>query len=83
MAKGKKLSELTVNELYEAKKKHKGIVSILGIAMIIFCGILVSFAVKNENYALLAVASGCFVTLFPSLAYLGQIEKEIKTREQK
>ncbi len=47
MAKNKKLSELTLDELYKEKKKRKGILSGLGIAMLILCGVLVVLAVKN------------------------------------
>lgn len=83
MANNKKLSELTLNELYQEKKKRKGILSVLGIAIVIVCGILIFLAVKNKNNTLIAVASGCFITLLPGIAYLGQIEKEIKNRHQK
>jgi hypothetical protein len=43
---------------------------------------LVFLAAKSENFALIAVASGSFITLLPILIRLGQIEKEIKNREQ-
>ncbi len=83
MAKNKNLSDLTLDELYEEKKKRKGMLTIIGTTMVILCGILVFLAVKNENNALIAVASGCFITLFPGIAHLGQVDKEIKSREQK
>jgi len=83
MANNKKLSELTLNELYQEKKKRKGILSVLGIAIVIVCGILIFLAVKNKNNKLIAVASCCFITLLPGISYLGQIEKEIKNRHQK
>lgn len=83
MAKNKTLAELTLDELYEEKKKRKGLLSVLGIAMIILCGILIVLAVKNKNNALIIVAGGCFITLFPVIVHLGQIEKEIKNRERK
>ena len=54
-----------------------------GIVMIIACIILIAVAVKSKNYALIAVASGSFITLLPIMTRLGQIDKEIKTREQK
>lgn len=82
MAKNKKLSELTLDELYEEKKKRKRMLSVIGFPMIIVCGILVFLAAKNNNHALIAVAGGCFITLFPSIAHLGQVDKEIKNREQ-
>jgi hypothetical protein len=78
----KKLTELTLNELNIEKKKTKGVLTGLGLVMLIACGILVFLAVKSENFALIAVASGSFITLLPILIRLGQIEKEIKNREQ-
>ncbi|CAM3962358.1 Redox-active disulfide protein 2 [Flavobacterium branchiophilum] len=83
MTKNKKLTELTLNELNTEKKKVKGILTGLGIVMIIACVILIACAVKSKNYALIAVASGSFITLLPIMTRLGQIEKEIKNREQK
>ncbi len=83
MIKNKEISELTLSELYQEKKKRKGVISVLVTAMIILCGVLIFGAIKSKNYALIAVACGSFVTLFPSINYLGQIEKEIKNREKK
>lgn len=83
ITKNEKLSELTIDELYEEKKKRKIILSVIGIAMLIVCGILIFLATKNKNNLLYAVAIGCFITLMPSIAYLGQIEKEIKLRNKK
>jgi hypothetical protein len=51
--------------------------------MIIACVILIAVAVKSKNYALIAVASSCFITLLPIMTRLQQIEKEIKNSEQK
>ncbi|SHH07426.1 hypothetical protein SAMN05444372_11426 [Flavobacterium micromati] len=82
MTKKKQLSELTLIELYIEKKKRKGIVTGLGIIMLIAIGILIIIAVKNKNNALIAIAIGCTITLMPSIAYLGQIEKEIKLRKK-
>ncbi|RZK41290.1 MAG: hypothetical protein EOO90_11985 [Pedobacter sp.] len=83
MAKNKKLSELTLEELYEAKKKQKKILTAIGITMLFLCGTLTFLAVRSKNYALLAVASGSFITLIPSFSYSGQIEKEIQSRNIK
>ena len=83
MTKTKKLTELTLNELNTEKKKVKGILTGIGIVMIIACVILITVAVKSKNYALIAVAIGSFITLLPIMTRLGQIEKEIKNREQK
>ena len=83
MTKNEKLSELTIDELYEEKKKRKRTLSVIGIAMLIVCGVLIFLATKNKDYELYAVAIGCFITLMPSIAYLGQIEKEIKLRNKR
>lgn len=80
MTKNKNLSELTLNELHAEKNKSKGILIGLGIVMIIACAILVFVAIKSKNYALIAVACGCFITLLPMMTRLGEIEKEIKNR---
>lgn len=83
MTKNKNLSELTVSELYAERKRSKGILTGFGIVMLIACAILVFVAAKSKNYALIAVACSCFITLLPMMTRLGQIEKEIKNREQK
>ena len=83
MTKDKKPTELTLDELYAEKKKCKGILIGLGVAMLIACGILVYFVIKSKNYALIGVGCGSFITLLPILARLGQIEKEIKSRNSK
>ena len=80
MKNSKKLSELTVNELYAEKKKSKGILTGFGIVMIIACAILVFLAAKSKNYALIVIACGSFMGLLPMMTRLGQIEKEIKNR---
>lgn len=83
MAKNKKLSKLSLDELYAEKKKRKGILTGIGIVMLIACGTLILLATKSKNYALIAVASGCFITLMPLIANLSQVDKEIKSREKK
>lgn len=83
MAKNKKLSGLSLDELYAEKKKRKGILTGIGIVMLIACGTLVFLAAKSRNYALIAVASSCFITLMPLIANLSQVDKEIKSRKQK
>lgn len=77
----KNLSDLTLSELYTEKNKSKRILTGLGIVMLIACGTLVAVAIKSKNYALVAVACGSFMTLLPTMARLGQIEKEIKIKE--
>lgn len=83
MTKSKNLPELTLNELYAEKKKSKSFLTGLGLLMIIVCIILIFVAIKSKNYAMITVACSCFITLLPMMMRLGQIEKEIKNREQK
>jgi hypothetical protein len=81
--KNKKLSELTLEEL-EAKKKHlKGAAIGLGSVMAIASILLIYLGMKTKNYALIAVAIGCSVAFLPMFASLGQINSEIKSREDK
>ncbi|WP_154658460.1 hypothetical protein [Eisenibacter elegans] len=83
MAKNKKLSTLTLEELFAEKKKRQVILMGLGIAMLTACGIFVFLAIKNKNYALIVIASGCLITLQPLISNLNQVKKEIQKREQK
>lgn len=83
MQKNKKLSDLPLNELIAERKKQRGTLSALGIAMIVTCGILIYLAIRNKNYALIAVAIACFMTLWSSFTHWGQINNEIKSRESK
>lgn len=82
MSKNNNLEKLTLEELYAEKKKRKGILTAIGILMLIACATIVFVAINSKNYALIAVASGSFVTLIPLMANLNQVEKEIKNRQQ-
>lgn len=78
---GKKLSELTLQELQEKKKTITGVSIGLGIVMAIACPLLLYFAITQKNYALMVVATGSLTSLAPGLSIMSQIKKEIKTRE--
>lgn len=78
-----KLSALTLEELYEKKKKLKGMAIGIGIGMVIICSVLLYLIFRTKNFVLLAVVPGCLVTLLPSFIILGQINAEIKLRESK
>lgn len=78
-----KLSALTLEELYEKRKKLKGLAVGIGIAMIIICSVLLYLIFKTKNFVLLAVVPGCLMTLLPSFIVLGQLNAEIKLRESK
>ncbi|WP_293887761.1 MULTISPECIES: hypothetical protein [unclassified Sphingobacterium] len=79
----RKLSELTLDELKERKKKIAGVSIGLGIVMAIACPFLFYFAITQKNYALMVVATGSLASLAPGLSVMSQIKKEIKTRETK
>ncbi len=80
MTTNKELTEFTLEELFAEKKKRKALLTGFGIVMLIACGILVFLAAESSNFALLAVPCGCFLTLMPSIVYMNQVEKEIKSR---
>jgi hypothetical protein len=80
MEENNKLKELTLEELQTKYKKSKSAIIGLGIVMIIAIITLIYLAIRNENYALIAVAIGSSITFLPSLMVLKQIEAEIKSR---
>ncbi|MXN90914.1 hypothetical protein GR160_06705 [Flavobacterium sp. Sd200] len=78
---GKKISELTLKELEQKKKKITGAYIGLGIVMAVACPALIYFAIIQKNYALMVVATGSFISLTPGLTLITQIKKEIKARK--
>lgn len=78
-----KLSALTLEELYEKRKKLKGLAVGIGVGMVIICSFLLYLIFKTKNYVLLAVVPGCLMTLLPSFIVLSQLNAEIKLRESK
>ncbi len=74
---------MTLEELFEMKKKRKGIILGLGIVMLFACTLLIFLAIKNGQNSLITVAICCFITLIPSISLITQIDKEIKSRESK
>lgn len=80
MKENDKLKELTLEELQTKYKKSKDAVIGLGIVILIAVMTLIYLAVRNKNYALIAVAIGSSITFLPSIVVLKQIETEIKSR---
>ncbi|MCD0477982.1 hypothetical protein LPB90_05910 [Chryseobacterium sp. LC2016-29] len=78
-----KLSELSIEELESKKKTILSFTIGIGSVMIIACCILFYFAITSKNFALIAVAFGCLMTLMPSFISIGQINAEIKSRKSK
>ncbi|KQC00711.1 hypothetical protein [Pedobacter sp. Hv1] len=78
-----KLSTLTLEELYEKRKKLKSTSMGIGIGMVVICSVLLYLIFKTKNFVLLAVVPGCLMTLLPSFIVLSQLNTEIKSRESK
>ena len=81
MKETKKLSDFTLEELIEKKKKLQGAVTGLGIVMCIACIGIIYFAIKSENYTSIVIAICCAITLLPSFTSLSQLNTEIKSRK--
>lgn len=64
MSKSKKLTDLTLEELIEKKKKAKAAVNALEIVMIVAALIMLGLAIKSGNYAMISVILGCGVSFF-------------------
>jgi Kef-type K+ transport system membrane component KefB len=77
-----KLTELTLEQLTEKKKKLVSLSIGIAISMVIACGVLFYLAIKTKNYALMAVGMGSLITLLPVFVSVTEITKEIKRREK-
>lgn len=82
MKKADNLEGLSLEELHAKKKKLKSILIGISIPMVIACLTLLYLSIKTKNYALIAVAMGCSITMLPAFAGLGAIDKEIEKRSQ-
>ena len=81
--KDKKLTDLTLEELQERYKKSKGSAIGISIVMVIAVIALIYLSLETKNYALIAVAISCSITLLPMFMSLNQIATEIKSRNSK
>lgn len=82
MKKTAELSALSLEELIEKKKKLKSIYIGISIPMVLACTALIYFAIKSKNYALIAVAMGCSITLMPAFIEMASVNNEIKKRNK-
>ncbi len=80
MKNSKKLTDLTLEELQERKKKIAAPLIGIGIVLVIVCGILFYMAITKHMPALIAVSIGCLTTILPGFILLGQLQAEIKSR---
>jgi hypothetical protein len=81
MNKSTKLSELTLEELYQQKKKLQGV--FLGLAIVLFVAeiILLYVAFTVEGMGSLAAVALCTAMAFiPAAISISQINSEIKSR---
>lgn len=76
----KKLTEYGLEELIEKKKKVTGIFIGFASVMLFAMIALVYFAITQKNYAFLAVAFGGVTPIGLVSIYIGQLNKEIKSR---
>ena len=76
----KNLSEYSIEELLETKKKIKTISIVLGLVMLLAIIFLVYSAIQTKNYAFMAIGVSSMTTLLPLIMQLSKIEKEIKSR---
>lgn len=82
MKSSEKLSDLTLEQLTEKKKKLTSLSIGIAVAMFIVCATLFYLAIKSKNYALIAVGMGSMITLLPVFTSVGVINSEIKKREK-
>jgi hypothetical protein len=82
MKKADDLSNLSIEQLLEKKKKLKSMCIGIAIPMVIACLTLLYLAIKTKNYALIAVAMASSITMLPGFISIGAIDNEIKKRGQ-
>lgn len=81
MKKSSKLAEMTLDELYERKKKLQGVFIGLGIVLVVAEVILLYVAFTVEKMQSLGVVAICSAMAFiPAVVSIVQINSEIKSR---
>lgn len=76
----KKLKDYSLEELIQKKKKTTGVLIGFSLVMLMASVTLVYFAIKQKNYALIAVACGGLTQIGLLMIYIGNLNKEIKSR---
>lgn len=74
------LADLSLEELLRQKKMCNGVVFGIGIVMLLASAVLAYTAIKSKNYLLIAVVPCSMLSLLPSIIRLGQLNAEIKSR---
>jgi hypothetical protein len=78
----RKLNEYNLIELKAKEKLYQSLLLTFGSIMLLAALFLIYSAITTKNYAFIAIASGTFITIFPLVAQLIQIKKEIQSREK-
>ncbi|WP_166336387.1 hypothetical protein [Sphingobacterium chungjuense] len=76
----KKLKDYSLEELIQKKKKTAGILLGFAVVMLVASVTLIYLAIKQKNYALIAVACGGVMQIGLLMVQVGNLNKEIKSR---
>ena len=76
----KKLKDYSLEELIQKKKKTAGILLGFAVVMLVASVTLIYLAIKQKNYALIAVACGGVTQIGLLMIQVGNLNKEIKSR---
>ncbi len=77
------LSELSIEALTKQRNLLKGVGIGFGILLFLALCIMLYIAALKKNFALISVFPASMITLIPIFMRVGQIEKEIKSRQVK
>ncbi|GHE23375.1 hypothetical protein [Sphingobacterium griseoflavum] len=80
MKKTKELTELTLEELQERKKKITALTIGLACVLLVACSILGYLAISKGTPSLVVVMLACLTTMLPGLILLLQVNREIESR---
>ncbi|PVH24141.1 hypothetical protein DC487_15495 [Sphingobacterium corticibacter] len=76
----KKLKDYSLEELIQKKKKTTGVLLGFAVVMLVASVTLIYLAIKQKNYALIAVACGGVTQIGLLMIQVGNLNKEIKSR---
>lgn len=75
------LSERSLEFLIKQRNLLKGVAIGFGIVLLLAFSLFVYVAIEKKNFALIAVIPASMITLLPIFLRVGQINKEIKSRQ--
>ncbi|WP_342644781.1 hypothetical protein [Mucilaginibacter sp. CSA2-8R] len=82
MKSSSKLSDLTLTQLTEKKKKLTSLLVGITAGMMVVCGVLFYLIFKTKNYILMPVGMGALITLIPVFTNFTEVNNEIKKRQK-